>query len=170
MRTSPLFSVLLVVTTLLFSTSVFAQKKHKVVKQNHKKTHIVHTHKTHVVKHTKPKTHVVRNSNTHKTHVVKTTKVVHHKTGVRLKALPVGYNRITVGNAHYYHHLGNYYRWQSNLGSYVVVRPPIGTVISTIPTGYTVVRYNGLNHHVLNGVYYRPEYRNGVKVFVVARV
>ncbi len=170
MKNLSLFSAILCITALLFATPVFAQKTHKVIKHNHKKTHVVHnskTHKTHVVKHTTPKakTHVVHNHNTHKTHVVRTV-----ATGTRIKTLPVGYKRIAVGNAHYYHHLGNFYQWHPTWKTYVVVRPPLGAVINTVPTGYTVVRFNGLNHYVWNDVYYRPEVRNGVKVFVVARV
>ncbi len=163
MKNPILFSVFLLTTSILFSTPAFAQKKHRVVKNKHKKTHIVHnnrTNTTRVVKHTAPKTRVV-----------KTTKVVKPVVvGARIKTLPVGYKRIAVGNARYYHHLGNYYQWNSGLGTYVVVRPPIGTVISTIPAGYRMMNYNGVSHYVLNGVYYRPHFRNGARVFVVARV
>ena len=178
MKTFPLFSSILLITALLFATPAFAQKRHKVIKTKNKRTHVVHNKKTNatrVVTHkTNPntvnKTRVVHNPKTNNTRVVKTAKVVRPVVGARVNVLPVGYKRIAVGNAHYYHHLGSYYKWHPTWRTYVVVRPPLGAVINTMPTGYTVVNYNGLSHYALNGVYYRPTFRNGVRVYVVARV
>ena len=52
-----------------------------------------------------------------------------HYFGYRLRALPVGYSELRIGNHRYFFHNGVYYRryW---LGGYMVCRPPVGTVIS----------------------------------------
>ncbi len=47
-------------------------------------------------------------------------------------------------------------------------RPPVGTVVYSIPSGYTVVEYRGAKHYYVNGVYYRPEIRNGKPIYIIA--
>ena len=46
-------------------------------------------------------------------------------------------------------------------------KPRIGTVAYTIPSGYTVVEFRGAKHYYVNGIYYRPEIRNGKPVYII---
>lgn len=164
MRTSRIFSLVLLMAALLFANPIFAQKRYKVVKKTpNKKVTVVHKKNTH-------KTHVIKKTSNSKTHVIKTTKVVRPALGARVHTLPVGHRRIVVGKTNYYYHLGSYYQWNAASRTYLVVRPPINTIVNTIPTGYSVVKYRGIHHYVLNGIYYRPEFRNGARVYIVAKV
>ena len=52
----------------------------------------------------------------------------------------------------YYYDDGYYYA--NEPGGYVVVNPPVGTVITTAPSPYQAVVINGATYYVNNGVYY----------------
>ena len=46
----------------------------------------------------------------------------------------------------------------------------MGAVLTALPPGARLVRVKGVRYHLHNGVHYRPMIRNGVSVYVVARL
>ncbi len=58
-----------------------------------------------------------------------------------------------VGGALYYHNAGAYYRNTSS--GYIVVRPPVGAVISVLPSGYQAAVVNGVVYYSYGGSYYQ---------------
>ncbi|MEZ4887501.1 MAG: DUF6515 family protein [Chitinophagales bacterium] len=161
MKNFLLFSVPLFVAAMLFSVPTFAQKKHD---HKHKKVHIEHPHKS-----KKADKHVVVQKNYNNTRIVNHnhTTIVTPSNSKHLKVLPAGHTKVVIGGVPYYRYSNNYYQWYPNLGVYQVTRSPIGTVVTNIPSGYRVVQYNGAKHYFVNGVYYRPEIRNGSPVYMI---
>ena len=59
-------------------------------------------------------------------------------------------------------YLGNRYWYDNGIwyspyeAGYVVVRPPYGVVVSTLPAYYTMVYGHGVTYYYANGVYYAP--------------
>jgi hypothetical protein len=77
----------------------------------------------------------------------------HPRFGIHLHFLPHGYFTIRVGGARYYYYDGLYYR--SIGGDYVIVSPPVGAVVTAIPSDFQPVIVNGVTYYVNNGTYYR---------------
>lgn len=73
--------------------------------------------------------------------------------GFRVSAFyPDEYYPVWVGGARYYYDDGLYY---NNVGgNYVVVSPPMGAVVSSIPSDFQAVNINGVTYFTDNGVYY----------------
>ncbi len=65
-------------------------------------------------------------------------------------------------NVTYYHSKGVWYK--KNRNKYVVVRPPIGIRITTLPKGYKVVKIGKKSYYKYHGVYYQ---KRGVHYTVV---
>lgn len=85
--------------------------------------------------------------------------------GYRAPYLPVGYATYYAAGVPYYYYGGSYYSHDDD--GYVVVTPPLGTTVTTLPSGATLVT-GKTNVYVYNGVYYRPSYENGAVVYVVS--
>lgn len=67
--------------------------------------------------------------------------------------LPSSYSTLTVGGWPYYYEGGAYYyRYPEG---YVVVGPPIGTVVRSLPFGYGTVWVGGLYYYYYGNVFYR---------------
>ena len=94
--------------------------------------------------------------------------VRHHRHGHVVKTLPRGHAKVVVRGVTYHSHGGVFYRPQAT--GWVVVAPPMGAVLTALPPGARLVRVKGVRYHLHNGVHYRPMLRNGVSVYVVARL
>jgi hypothetical protein len=74
-------------------------------------------------------------------------------TGWRVHAPPPRVPRVPWHGVRYGYFNGV---WYAPYGaSFVVVRPPVGVVVSTLPTYHTVVGVGGVSYLYANGVYYR---------------
>jgi len=67
--------------------------------------------------------------------------------------LPRGHISLSFGGGNYYHSSGNFYRRGAK--QYVVVTPPQGIIVSSIPAGYRRVVVDRVPYYNYNGVYYR---------------
>jgi len=76
----------------------------------------------------------------------------HPHWGYRYHYLPDGYFSLWVGGLRYYYYDGLYYSYVG--GDYVVVAPPVGAVVSTIPSDFQPVVVNGMTYYVSSGTYY----------------
>jgi hypothetical protein len=65
---------------------------------------------------------------------------------------PDEYFPVWAAGARYYYDDGIYYGYLD--GSYVVVAPPVGAVVGTIPVDFKPVFINGVTYFTDNGIYY----------------
>jgi hypothetical protein len=96
------------------------------------------------------------------------TVVRHTRRGHVVKTLPAGHARVVVRGVTYRTRGGLFYRPHTR--GWVVVAPPRGAVVRSLPPGAKLVRVNGVRYHRHDGVHYRPEVRDGLTVYVVARL
>ena len=75
-----------------------------------------------------------------------------HAIGHKVKALPAGHRRITVGGASYYYHGGIFYRPQGS--TYVVINAPIGARVAGLPAGYVSFSIGTRRYYHVNATYY----------------
>ena len=94
--------------------------------------------------------------------------VRHHRHGHVVKTLPRGHAKVVVRGVTYHSRGGVFYRPQAT--GWLVVAPPMGAVLTALPPRARLVRVKGVRYHLHNGVHYRPMIRNGVSVYVVARL
>lgn len=80
----------------------------------------------------------------HTTYVAK--HVIHH--------LPPRHSVIVHGHDSYHYHSGRYYRPYSS--GFILVRPPIGLIVLSLPLGCRTVFSAGVTYSVFGDVYYRP--------------
>jgi hypothetical protein len=76
----------------------------------------------------------------------------HPRYGYRMHFLPEGYFTVWAGGMRYYYYDGLYYSYVG--GDYVLVAPPAGAVVRTIPSDFQPVVINGATYYVNNGTYY----------------
>lgn len=85
--------------------------------------------------------------------------------GMRLASRPSGIV-VNHGGLSFIYDNGVFY---SSIGrEFEVVRPCVGMVVPSLPTGHTVMMRNGAKHYIHNGVIYSPMHRNGTVVFRIA--
>ncbi len=77
----------------------------------------------------------------------------YHVYGDFVFGLPSGFISISLGGLRYYYCDGVFYR--RSLFSYVVVTPPVGAVITTLPPYDQMVVMNGVTYYVSDGIYYQ---------------
>jgi Family of unknown function (DUF6515) len=77
--------------------------------------------------------------------------------GVRINVLPVGYSRVYVGPNPYYYNSGVYYRPYSSGGGYEVTAPPLGAVVSQLPSDAKVTVIDGQKYYQVGGTFYQEE-------------
>jgi hypothetical protein len=78
-----------------------------------------------------------------------------HRTVVKhvVHTIPTRHAVILHGRDRYHYHSGRFYRpWNSG---FILVRPPIGLVVLSIPLGSRTVISAGISYHVFGDVYYR---------------
>jgi hypothetical protein len=76
----------------------------------------------------------------------------HPNWGYHSHFLPAGYFSLWIGGARYYYYDGLYYSYVG--GDYVLVSPPVGAVVTSIPTDFQPVVINGVTYYADNGTYY----------------
>lgn len=76
----------------------------------------------------------------------------HPYIGLHVSLLPSECYSVWYGGERYYYCDGYYYR--HDRFDYVVVNPPVGTVLTTVPVTYQPVVINGTTYYTNNGVYY----------------
>lgn len=72
--------------------------------------------------------------------------------GTHFDVLPFAAATLLIAGAHYYYWEGEYYRRSSS--GYVVVAPPVGAVVTAIPSGYQTIIIDGTPYYIANGVTY----------------
>ena len=74
---------------------------------------------------------------------------------VPIQTLPEGSVAIGVGEETYYFDKGNFYLMVMRLQKYVMVPPPIGAIVSSIPETYQLMLIEGASYYLYNGVFYK---------------
>lgn len=74
--------------------------------------------------------------------------------GTVVAALPRGHKEVVVGGAKYFVHQGVVYAPGSRDGTFVVVRPPPGIVVTHLPVDYTVVEVGDRSYYYYDDCYY----------------
>jgi len=77
----------------------------------------------------------------------------HPHYGLHMHFLPDGYFTVWAGGVRYYYYDGLYYSYVGN-GDYVLVAPPAGIIVTTIPSDFQQVSINGATYYVNGGAYY----------------
>jgi hypothetical protein len=76
----------------------------------------------------------------------------HPYFGLHVSFLPDHCYNVWYGGVRYYYCDGYYYR--HDRADYIVVEPPVGTVLTSVPITYQPVAVNGTTYYTNNGVYY----------------
>lgn len=76
----------------------------------------------------------------------------HHKPGFWMPLLPSTALFLSIGGLSYYYASDTFYKPYNN--GYIVVAPPAGVVIRSLPLGYATIIFNGLVYYVYEDVYY----------------
>lgn len=69
--------------------------------------------------------------------------------------LPEGFTTVNVGYDIYYYFEGVFYQKIMRVQKYVIVPPPVGAVVITIPQGYELMLINGVSYYEIGNVYYK---------------
>ena len=88
--------------------------------------------------------------------------------GAAVTAPPRGYVPVYYGGVNYAYYGGYYYQPAST--GYVVVEPPVGAILPTLPPGSTATTVNGQTYFIYNNTYYRPVLVNGATGYQVVRL
>lgn len=86
------------------------------------------------------------------THYLAPIRHHYHPTGHRLRVLPRSYLRIVVHGLPYFYFGGVFYR--NHVSGYIVVRAPIGAVVSVLPVGFIAFSLGGVTYYHANDTYY----------------
>ncbi len=87
--------------------------------------------------------------------------------GAAIATPPPYYNTIYVGSTTYIYSDGIFLEPSDN--SYIVVRPPVGAVVTYLPEGCSMIQINNLAYYNCSDIYYQPLYRNGSTVYKVVQ-
>lgn len=88
--------------------------------------------------------------------------------GAAVTAPPRGYVPVYYGGVNYAYYGGYYYQPAST--GYVVVEPPVGAILPTLPPGSTATTVNGQTYFIYNNTYYKPVLVNGATGYQVVRL
>ena len=88
--------------------------------------------------------------------------------GAAVTAPPRGYVPVYYGGVNYTYYGGYYYQPAST--GYVVVEPPVGAILPTLPPGSTATTVNGQTYFIYNNTYYKPVLVNGATGYQVVRL
>jgi hypothetical protein len=69
--------------------------------------------------------------------------------------LPGDYATVIVGEVTYYYRDGIFYQKDIKEQKYIVVPPPIGGVVYSIPPGYRMIIVDGVAYYQYNGIFYK---------------
>ena len=70
--------------------------------------------------------------------------------------LPAGYVRLVVGPSVFFYAGGIFYVEDLSSGEYVVADPPVGAIVSQLPSGAAEVEIDGKPYMEYNGIIYKP--------------
>ena len=87
--------------------------------------------------------------------------------GIRINVLPVGYYSWNIGSNPFYYYEGTYYTPIPQSNQYQVTKPPVGTIVPSIPEDYNEVVRNGENLYEVNGILYKAIVVNNANSFEV---
>lgn len=87
----------------------------------------------------------------------------HYHYGYRWRHLPRNFVRISFGGLGLFYSDGIFYR--PHQGAYVVARPPIGAIVTSLPGTAVSVVFGGRNYYVAYDTYYLwDDYRRGYRI------
>ena len=87
--------------------------------------------------------------------------------GATIATPPPYYSTVYVGSTTYIYSDGVFL--QPSGSSYVVIRPPVGAVVTYLPEGCTTVQIDNATYHNCSDIYYQPFYQNGNIVYKVVQ-
>ncbi|MDJ0716170.1 MAG: DUF6515 family protein [Prochloraceae cyanobacterium] len=87
--------------------------------------------------------------------------------GAAVAQLPPYYSTVYVGSTTYIYSDGIFL--QPSGSSYVVVKPPVGAVVTYLPEGCKKIQTNNTLYYNCSDIYYQPFYQNGSTVYKVVR-
>jgi hypothetical protein len=74
------------------------------------------------------------------------------RLGISLGVLPYGYYPFYWGSSRFFYSDGFFYQYDNN--QYVVVEPPLGAAVNSLPKNASAITINGQQFYEANGVYY----------------
>ena len=87
--------------------------------------------------------------------------------GATIATPPPYYNTVYVGSTTYIYSDGVFL--QPSGSSYVVVRPPVGAIVTYLPEGCTILQISNATYYNCSDIYYQPFYQNGSTVYKVVQ-
>ena len=87
--------------------------------------------------------------------------------GSTITTPPPYYSTVYVGSTTYIYSDGVFL--QPSDSSYVVVKPPVGAVVTYLPEGCTEIQSNNTMYYNCSDIYYQPFYQNGNIVYKVVQ-
>ncbi len=88
--------------------------------------------------------------------------------GATVNSPPPYYDTVYVGSTSYIYSDGVF--MQPNNGSYVIIAPPTGAVVTYLPEGCTQTQVNNDIYYNCSNIYYQPFYQNGTTVYKVVQL
>lgn len=96
--------------------------------------------------------------------------VIHRPhAGFRVASIPE-YRVVWVNGVSYYYYYGTFYSYMAPSREYVVVAPPVGAIVESIPDGYERIDINGNTYYTVGGVQYKAVIFNGEIWYEVIKV
>ena len=89
--------------------------------------------------------------------------------GFRVSTIPE-YRVVSVNGVSYYYYYGTFYSYMAPSREYVVVAPPVGAIVESIPEGYEKIDINGNTYYTVGGVQYKAVIFNGEIWYEVIKV
>ena len=82
--------------------------------------------------------------------------------GMRIDRRPAGVT-VNFGGLSFIYDNGVFYSTLNN--GFEVVRPSVGMIVPSLPTGHSMIMRNGIQHYMHNGILYSPVRHNGSIMF-----
>ena len=87
--------------------------------------------------------------------------------GATIATPPPYYSTVYVSSTPYIYSDGIFL--QPSGSSYIVVKPPVGAVVTYLPEGCTKIQTNNIMYYDCSDIYYQPFYQNGNTVYKVVQ-
>ncbi len=103
-------------------------------------------------------------------------RVVQAPIGAVILSLPIGYRHMRVSDRDYYRYHDVYYQREFGRRGYRVVENPyshqrfcyhVGEMVNTLPLGASEVIIDNVRYYEHDNYYFRPQRRNGVRMYLV---
>lgn len=96
--------------------------------------------------------------------------VIHRPyVGFRVSTIPE-YRIVKVRGVSYYYYYGTFYSFSAPTREYIVVNPPVGAIVESIPEGYEKIDIDGNTYYIVGGVQYKAVIFNGEIWYEVIKV